>query len=201
MAKIKICGLVRTVDAEAANRAMPDYVGFVFAKSRRQVLPVQAAQMRVILSPKIRAVGVFVNEDPERIREIVRYCALDLVQLHGQESPEEVERVRDLCGVGVIKAEHAEEAARWDRSQADFLLLDQGAGGTGQSFDWGNIPDLRKPYFLAGGIGLHNLSEALATGAYGVDVSSGAETEGKKDGDKMRRLVERVRKRSENGDE
>ena len=193
MAKIKICGLVRTVDAEAANRAMPDYVGFVFAKSRRQVLPVQAAQMRVILSPKIRAVGVF--------REIVRYCALDLVQLHGQESPEEVERVRDLCGVGVIKAVHAEEAARWDRSQADFLLLDQGAGGTGQSFDWGNIPDLRKPYFLAGGIGLHNLSEALATGAYGVDVSSGAETEGKKDGDKMRRLVERVRKRSENGDE
>ena len=109
MAKVKICGLFRIADAMAANRAMPDYVGFVFAKSRRQVPPVQAAEMRTVLSPWIRTVGVFVNEEAETIREIAEYCQLDLIQLHGQESPETVRRVRDICGLGVIKAVHVEE--------------------------------------------------------------------------------------------
>lgn len=194
MSRVKICGLFRIQDAEYVNEARPDYAGFVFARSKRQVLPVQAAEIRCCLTPGIRTVGVFVNEPPEYIARISAYCQLDLIQLHGQETEEEIRRIHQMTGLGVIKAIHVEEAAMWDESEADYLLIDHGAGGTGENFDWTALPKLSKPFFLAGGIRLHNIAKAAGTGAFALDISSGAETDGMKDREKICRIVQEVRR-------
>lgn len=201
MCRIKICGLFRIKDAEYVNEAGPDYAGFVFARSARQVMPVQAAEIRCCLNPPIRAVGVFVNEEPQRIARIARYCQLDMIQLHGRETEEDVRRVHQLTGLNVIKAVRAEEAASWDESEAEYLLIDHGTGGTGKAFDWTTLPPLTKPFFLAGGIGLHNIEKAARTGAFALDISSGAETDGLKDRDKICRLVRITRQTGGKEDE
>ena len=157
-------------------------------------MPVQAAEIRCCLTPGIRTVGVFVNERPEHIARIARYCQLDLIQLHGQETEQEIRQIHQLTGLDVIKAVHVEDAAMWNASEADYLLIDHGAGGTGQAFDWTELPKLSKPFFLAGGIGLHNIAQAAGTGAFALDISSGAETDGIKDREKICRIVQEVRR-------
>lgn len=204
MTKIKICGLMRQEDIEAVNRFLPDYVGFVFAPSRRQVTPEQALALRRMLRREICPVGVFVNEREDTICRIVELGGIRMVQLHGQERPEQVRQLKKrLSMVGeaaVIKAIRMEPGHRldeWQQSEADYLLLDAGAGGTGTMFDHRLLKaagQIRKPWFLAGGMGPDNAAEAIRRySPFGIDVSSKVETDGKKDGRKIERMIRSTR--------
>jgi phosphoribosylanthranilate isomerase len=199
MAKIKICGLFREEDADLVNQAAPDYVGFVFAESRRRVSPGGAAKIRARLRDDIIPVGVFVNAPVETVAALYRDGVIALVQLHGTEDAAYIARLREYCGAPVIKALAIPEGGAGGLFHgppgADFVLLDHGAGGTGRAFDWA-VLDGRKPalpFFLAGGVDLRNIGEALGRRPYGVDVSSGAETGGVKDLEKILSLVQTVR--------
>lgn len=197
MAKVKICGLTRLEDIWAVNQSKPDYIGFVFAKkSRRYVTAQQAAKLREELSSEIKAVGVFVNETKEKIARLLMENIIDIAQLHGQEPEQDVCWIKKQTGKPVIKAVSVQtktDIRSWLNSCADYLLLDHGAGGTGQSFDWNLARECTKPFFLAGGIGMHNISEALKKGAYAIDLSGGVETNGQKDPEKIAEIVKIVR--------
>lgn len=195
MTKIKICGLFRAEDIAYVNAAQPDYIGFVFAKSRRQITGEAARVLREQLAPGITPVGVFVNAPQTEIVQLYREGIIGIAQLHGEESCAYVEGLKEK-GIPVIKAVRVESEAdilmHMD-SPADYLLLDNGAGGTGKAFDWRLLQTCTRPYFLAGGVNLDNISNALSFQPYCVDVSSGAETEGVKDGEKISLLVETVK--------
>ncbi|MDR3144649.1 MAG: phosphoribosylanthranilate isomerase [Treponema sp.] len=217
--KIKICGLFREEDIGYANEAMPDYAGFVFAESRRQVSPAKAAKLREGLAAGILPVGVFVNAPIAGIAALCRDGIIALVQLHGAEDPPYIAALRKRCAAPVIKAvtpRTRDDIAAWDRSGADFLLLDSGSGGTGTRFNWdllGRLPEadggpegldrsppvsifenLETPCFLAGGIDRYTIETATRFRPYGIDVSSGAETGGLKDREKMTELVWKLRR-------
>lgn len=196
--KVKICGLSRMEDIACVNEYLPDYAGFVFAKSRRQVTPGQAARLKEALDPRILAVGVFVNA---QIEEICRLCSqgiLDLVQLHGDEDGEYLERLSASIQAPVIRAVRVQSAGQVLKAQeqaCDYLLLDTFLpgqyGGGGHTFDLSLIPPLTKPWFLAGGLDAGNVAERVAQcQPFGVDVSSGVETQGKKDPEKIRKFIE-----------
>lgn len=197
--KIKLCGLTRPCDIEAVNELQPDYIGFVFAKkSRRYVSPEKAEELKVMLAPGIQAVGVFVNEEPEQIAALFEAGTIDVAQLHGQESETEIRRLRELTDHPLIQAfriDTEQDVERANASTADYVLLDSGAGGTGTVFDWDLLQAIRRPYFLAGGLDTENLGTVKAKlNPYGVDVSSGIETGGYKDKEKMTAFVAAARK-------
>lgn len=198
MTKIKLCGLSRLCDIEAANALTPAYVGFVFApKSKRYVTPEQAAVLKQRLAPAIQAVGVFVDETPERVAHLLNSGVIDLAQLHGGEDEAYIARLRGLTDKPIIQAVRvgtAQDIRVTESSTADHLLLDAGAG-TGRVFDWDLIRHIQRPYFLAGGLSPDNVETAIDTlHPYGVDVSSGIETNGLKDTAKMAAFVAAVRK-------
>lgn len=198
MTKIKLCGLTRPEDITAANALEPDFVGFVFApKSRRYVTGEQARALRSQLSPAIQAVGVFVDETPERVAALLEDGIIDLAQLHGREDEGYLERLRALTEKTIIQAfpiKTPNDLERAQSSSADYILLDSGAG-TGTTFDWGLLTSVRRPYFLAGGLGTDNVAQAIRTlHPWGVDVSSGIETGGVKDFHKMAAFAAAVRK-------
>ncbi|MDR2587666.1 MAG: phosphoribosylanthranilate isomerase [Coriobacteriales bacterium] len=206
--RIKICGLFRDEDVVAVNRALPDYVGFVFAPSTRQVTAETAQRLRAQLDERIIAVGVFVEEAPERIVEMYACGLFAAAQLHGTYQPEQIHALRELCGANltIIRAVALDEGVKVHipltpvpltpsiPDEVDFPLFDYRQPGSGRRFDWRLLAGIERPYFLAGGIGLGNLSEALALNPYCIDVSSGAETDGIKDSSKIKELVERVRR-------
>lgn len=197
MTKIKLCGLTRLSDIETANALRPDHIGMVFAPSRRQVSREHAAELRGALAPGITAVGVFVDAEPEIPADFSRAGIIDAIQLHGSEDDEYIARLRKLTDaviMQVFRIEDAQTIKRAIRSTADMILLDSGAG-TGAVFDWGLIGHIERPYFLAGGLTSGNVGEAVRSlMPYGVDVSSGIETNGVKDAVKMRSFVDAVRK-------
>ena len=198
MTKIKFCGLFRPCDIEAANELNPEYIGFVFApKSKRYVTPQKAAELKQLLAPEIQAVGVFVNESPEKVSALLNQGVIDLAQLHGAENDEYISQLRKRTDKPIIKAfciETERDMAEAERCSADFVLLDSGAG-TGSVFDWKLIKDLKRPYFLAGGLSPDNAAKAAAAlRPYAVDVSSGIETNGIKDKTKMAAFAAAVRK-------
>lgn len=198
MIKIKLCGLSRPCDIEAANELAPEYIGFVFApKSRRFVSPEKAGELRKLLDPSIRAVGVFVREEPEKVAELLNSGVIDLAQLHGGEDDAYIARLRQLTDKPLIRAFRVDGPADLEparRSTADYILLDNGAGGTGKAFDWSLLKGFDRPYFLAGGLGPDNAAEAAAAlRPYAMDVSSGIEKDGVKDRAKMAAFVEAVR--------
>ena len=197
--KIKLCGLTRPCDIEAVNELQPDYIGFVFAKkSRRYVSPEKAEELKAMLAPGIQAVGVFVNEEPEQIVSLLEAGTIDVAQLHGQEGEREIRRLRELTDHPLIQAfriDTEQAVERANASTADYVLLDSGAGGTGTVFDWDLLRAIRRPYFLAGGLDTENLGTVKAKlNPYGVDVSSGIETGGYKDKEKMTAFVAAARK-------
>ena len=199
MTKIKLCGLSSTCDIEAANLLKPEYIGFVFAsKSRRYVTPEKAAQLKAMLLPDIKAVGVFVDESPQTVAEFLQADIIDVAQLHGSETEAYIRYLRSLTSKPIIQAfciETEPDIQRAQSSSADFVLLDSGNGGTGAAFDWKLIHNINRPYFLAGGLGMANVGEAIQTlRPYAVDVSSGIETAGLKDKNKMAEFVAAVRK-------
>lgn len=196
--RIKLCGLTRPCDIEAANELKPDYIGFVFApKSRRYVTEAKAEALREQLDPKISAVGVFVNEHPENIAGMLNLGIIDIAQLHGSENEDYIKRLRSITDKPIIKAfridtEADVEAAK--KSSADCILLDSGSGGTGTVFDWTLVKRIKRPYFLAGGLNPENAADAVnELHPYGVDVSSGIETDGVKNRDKMKKFIYNVR--------
>lgn len=198
MTKLKLCGLARICDIEAANRLNPEYIGFVFAKkSRRYVDPAQARELRARLNKGISPVGVFVNESPEAIADLVRSGIIDVVQLHGSEDEDFLRKLRELVSCPIIKAfsvKTPQDVRIACESSADLILLDSGGGGTGTVFDWDLLEPIRRPWFLAGGLSPENAADAIRRLApYGVDVSSGIETDGVKDIQKMNDFVRAVR--------
>lgn len=198
MTRIKLCGLSRPQDVEAANRLCPQYIGFVFApKSKRYVSPQRARELKRLLTPGIQAVGVFVNEAPEHIAQLLAKGIIDAAQLHGGESPEYVASLRQLTQAPLFQAfsiAGPEDIQAAQESKADWVLLDSGPGGTGSAFDWALLEEIRRPYFLAGGLTPQNVAQAVASlHPYGVDVSSGIETLEKKDSEKMTAFVHAVR--------
>lgn len=198
MTKIKLCGLKRPQDIQAANELLPAYIGFVFApKSRRYVHPDRAEELRRMLNPGIIPVGVFVNETPETVAALLDRGIIDIAQLHGKEDAAYIRRLRQLTKKPLIQAFRVDtpaDVAAAQASTADYVLLDSGAGGTGTCFDWSLLQDIQRPYFLAGGLTPENVGGAVATlHPYAVDVSSGIETDGAKDKEKMTQFVRAVR--------
>ena len=196
MTKIKLCGLSRPRDILAANQLRPEYIGFVFApKSSRYISSGQARELKALLSPSNPGSGVFVNEGIDRVEELLNSGVIDLV--HGSEDADYIRQLRTRTGKPVIQAfriTSEEDVKRAEHSMADHILRDAGAG-TGTVFDWSMLQQLRRPYFLAGGLGLHNVEKAVEElHPYGVDVSSGIETDGGKDPEKMAAFVAAVRK-------
>ena len=198
MTKIKLCGLSRPCDIEAANQLKPDYIGFVFTpKSKRYVTYRKAAELKSRLSPEIKAVGVFVNECPQETVKLLKNGIIDMVQLHGGEAEDDIARLRRLTDRPIIKAfriETAYDIKAANQSTADYILLDSGAG-TGTVFDWSLVNSIGRPYFLAGGLDADNVADAVkALRPFAVDVSSGIETDGLKDKAKMAAFIAAVRK-------
>lgn len=198
MTRIKLCGLVCPEDILAANALLPEYVGFVFApKSRRYLTPQRAAVLRALLDPRIRAVGVFVDEEPRRVAELLNQGILDLAQLHGSEDEDYLRCLRQQTRGPLLQAFRVRsqaDVAAANRSTADGILLDSGAG-TGKVLDWKLLGGVTRPYFLAGGLSPCNVAEAIALlHPFAVDVSSGIETDGAKDKTKMAAFVAAVRK-------
>lgn len=195
--KIKICGLTRPEDIVCVNRLRPDYIGFVFwPGSRRYVSAEQAMRLKAALSPDIKAVGVFVDAPVEEITGLLREGVIDMAQLHGRESEEDVRRIREKTGKPVIRAVKVRcrrDVEAGQDSGADYLLFDSGMGG-GRTFDWSLLEGVRRPYFLAGGLGADNLEQVLAQiRPYGVDLSSSLETDGYKDPHKIYRVMKMIR--------
>lgn len=198
MTKIKLCGLTRMCDIETANALLPEYVGFVFVrKSNRFVSDEQAAALKQALLPEIQAVGVFVDEPAEQVAALLSAGVIDIAQLHGGEDEAYIGRLRSCTDKPIIKAFRVDGEAdlyRAQESPADYVLLDSGSGGTGTAFDRELLTKIRRPYFLAGGLTVSSVAEAVERWRpYAVDVSSGIETDGKKDPEKMRRFVDAVR--------
>ena len=198
MTVIKLCGLRRPLDIVAANGLKPEYIGFVFArKSKRYVEPEKAMELKQLLLPDIKAVGVFVNEELSVVADLLNKGVIDVAQLHGSESEEYVAELKKATGKPVIRAfkvATAEDVESAVKSAADYILLDAGAGD-GVTFDWSIVKDVKRPFFLAGGLNPANVADAVAAvHPYAVDVSSGIETDGFKDIDKMTAFVKAVRK-------
>lgn len=197
LSKIKICGLRRECDIEYANRLMPDYIGYVFwQRSRRYVTAEQAAGLTAKLDRDITPVGVFVDEEPQRVAQLVSGGAIRVIQLHGHEDEAYLERIRGMTDAPVIKAfkiRSRQDIELANSYPADFILLDNGCG-TGQTFDWQLILGMKRPFFLAGGLTIDNVSDAIEKyQPYAVDISSGVETDGYKDCGKMQQFVEKCR--------
>lgn len=196
--KIKLCGLSRPEDIETANELEPTYIGFVFApSSRRYVPPEAAAELKKMLFPTIQAVGVFVREEADTVAGLLNCGIIDAAQLHGGEDEAYVTRLRALTDKPILKAFRVEtesDLASAAETLADFPLLDSGTGGTGIPFDWRLLNRFRRPYFLAGGLTVENAARAVETlHPYAMDVSSGIETNGRKDPIKMREFVRAVK--------
>ena len=197
-AKIKICGLTRLEDIEAANALLPDYIGFVFwERSKRNLTKEQARDLKSSLDSRIKAVGVFVDAEIDFIADLVSCGIIDVAQLHGSEDEEYILQLRErLGGAEIIKAFNINKIESFDeaeKSSADHIMIDSGKG-SGITFDWSKLERLKRPYFLAGGLSTENISEVLENiKPFAVDVSSGVETDGLKDRAKMKRFVESVR--------
>lgn len=195
--QIKICGLFRPQDVDYVNEALPDYAGFVFwKKSRRLVTKDQARSMRERLDKRIHTVGVFVDEDPKMICELLHEGILDIAQLHGKETEEVVRSIKNKTGKPVWKAaivRSAEDVEVWQDSLADCLLFDGGMG-SGEAFQWEFLSGINRPFFLAGGMDRERILEAKSLpGLVGIDISSGVETDGIKDREKILQIVRCVR--------
>ena len=192
MTKVKICGLSTKEAVKTAVSAGADYIGFVFAPSKRQVTVEQATELAKFIPSHIQKVGVFVSPSRAELLEAVDKVGLDFVQVHGQV----VDKLFENLPCGSIQAVQVDERGHVLNSQADYLLFDAPVAGSGQTFDWGRLDttELAQPFFIAGGLNEDNVARAIQHfSPFAVDVSSGVETDGQKDHEKIRRFIERVK--------
>lgn len=196
MTKIKLCGIKSEDDIKVINEVLPDYIGFVFAeKSKRYISFDTSKVLKSRLDNRVKAVGVFVNEDIENIAYLVKNKIIDIVQLHGNENESYINTLKKKINVPIIYAYQIKSKAdiKSVKNDTDFILLDAGAG-CGETFDEALLEGFDSEYFLAGGLSIDNIKEKIIKlYPFGVDVSSGIETEGKKDAAKIRKFVSLVR--------
>ena len=198
MPKIKICGIRRFEDIEIVNKYLPDYIGFVFAKSKRQITYDEATLLKKNLNKNIESVGVFVNADKKEVLNLFNNNIINIAQLHGSESEDYISDLKDMSHnkLKIIKAIEISENIdlnEYNNSNADFLLLDSGKG-SGKTFDWDLIEtELKKDFFIAGGLNKSNICEAIEKfNPYGVDLSSSVESNGFKDEKKICEIMELI---------
>jgi len=192
LTKVKICGLSTKEAVETAVSAGADYIGFVFAPSKRQVTVEQAIELAKFIPANVKKVGVFVSPNRTELLEAIEKVGLDLVQVHGQV----VDKLFENLPCGSIQVVQVDEGGHVPNSQADYLLFDAPVAGSGQTFDWGKLDTtgLAQPFFIAGGLNEDNVARAIQHfSPFAVDVSSGVETDGQKDHEKIRRFIERVK--------
>ncbi|MDR0992412.1 MAG: phosphoribosylanthranilate isomerase [Ruminococcus sp.] len=188
--RIKICGLFRDEDIDTVNRFLPDFAGFVFAESRRKVTPEKAKRLIAKMSGKITPVGVFVDETADNILKITEQTGIKIIQLHGNENEDFIKTLKNKTDLPIIKA--IKPGGKIPEN-ADFLLFDSEIPGSGKTFDRSLLPKTKKPWFLAGGINIGNIKEAISLAPYGIDISSGVETNGVKDPAKIKEITEAVK--------
>ena len=207
MVKIKICGMRRSEDIEMANRYKPDYIGFVFADSPRKVSYDQAKELSELLSDEIVPVGVFVNEHMKLIVDLFKDGIIEMAQLHGDEDEKYIRNLKDKSieetgkQIPVINAieikdgaDYNDELLKWRDSASDYFILDSGKG-SGKTFDWSLIDKesefFKNSIFLAGGLNSENLALAMEEfNPFAVDLSSSVETDGFKDEEKIKEIIE-----------
>ena len=199
MTRIKICGLTRPEDVRYVNTAKPDWCGFIlnFPSSRRNVTPEQARALRAGLDPDIRPVGVFVDRPVEEVAALLNSGVISVAQLHGREDNAYISVLRTLAPGCVVwrafQLRSQADLAAADASGADLVLLDNGRG-TGQTFDWSLAGSVQRPFLLAGGLTPESIPRAVAAlRPYGLDLSSGVETDGVKDPAKIQAAVPAAR--------
>lgn len=203
MTKIKICGLRRMEDIEYVNEFSPDYIGFIFADSKRYVEPSCVKRLIEKLSPEIKTVGVFVNEDINKISEISSMLNLDVIQLHGDENNDYIlklrnEKLREIWKAVSVK--NSDDLEKMSKIKADRILLDTykkgERGGSGESFNWDILENVNcEDIILAGGLNCGNIRNAIQeVRPYMVDVSSGTESDGFKDREKIKKCIEAARR-------
>ena len=207
MVKLKICGMRRSEDIEMANRYKPDYIGFVFADSPRKVSYDQAKELSELLSDEIVPVGVFVNEHMKLIVDLFKDGIIEMAQLHGDEDEKYIRNLKDKSieetgkQIPVINAieikegaDYDDELLKWRDSASDYFILDSGKG-SGKTFDWSLIDKesefFENSIFLAGGLNSENLALAIEEfNPFAVDLSSSVETDGFKDEEKIKEIIE-----------
>ena len=196
MVKIKICGLKRLEDIEIVNKYRPDFIGFVFAESPRKVNHELAEQLKDNLNSDIKAVGVFVDNPQEEIIELFNRGIIDMAQLHGSEDEEYIQSLKDKTNnklkiINAIEIKDETDISQYDKSQADYLLFDSGKG-SGKTFNWDLIKNnIKKPFFLAGGINSENISQAIDKfKPFAIDLSSSVEVNGFKNESKIKEIME-----------
>lgn len=190
MARIKICGLRRSEDIDYVNELKPDYIGFILSAGfRRSISLDDALALKQRLDKDIKAVGVFVNENEEYINKAIDMGIVDIAQLHGDESPELCKKIN----APVIKYFNPNSFDKVQDYDVEYYLFDSGTG-TGKVFDWLELPKTDKPFFLAGGINKENISQAISDiNPFCIDLSSAVETNGFKDYNKIKEIMERLR--------
>ena len=192
MTKVKICGLSTPEAVATAVEAGADYIGFVIAKSKRQVSLEQAHELAKGVIGQTKIVGVFVSPSLEELEKAIGQVPLDIVQIHGTFDESLIPKI----SVPVIRAIQISDSDSQVKSQADYLLFDAPIAGSGHTFDWQLLADkqIEQDYFIAGGLTVDNVAEAKETfHSYALDVSSGVETDGHKDLDKIKAFIERVK--------
>ena len=199
MPKIKICGIKRLEDIGIVNKYKPDYIGFVFAESKRKVTHDLAYRLKQDLDADIIAVGVFVDSPVEEIVELFEGGIIEMAQLHGSESEQYIQNLKqktddELKIINAIEISKETDLSKFDNSQSDYLLFDSGKG-SGKTFDWNLIKkDIKKEFFLAGGLSSSNVMEAIEQfNPYAIDLSSSLETDGVKDENKIKEIMELIR--------
>ena len=189
MTKVKICGLSTVEAVETAVLAGADYIGFVFAESKRQISLEQAQELAKRVTGKTKIVGVFVSPSLEDLEQAIGQVPLDMVQIHGPFD----EALIPMISVPVIRAIQLSDQEAQVTSQADYLLFDAPVAGSGQTFDWDLLKDqkIQQDFFIAGGLTVDNVRQARETfQPYALDVSSGVETDGHKDIEKIKAFIE-----------
>ena len=192
MTKVKICGLSTKEAVRTAVSAGADYIGFVFAPSKRQVTLEQATELAKLIPSHIQKVGVFVSPSQSELLEAIDKVGVNMVQIHGQVADD----LFDDLPCASIQAVQVDGDGHVPNFQTDYLLFDAPVAGSGQTFDWGQLDtaELAQPFFIAGGLNEDNVAKAIQHFTpYAVDVSSGVETDGQKDQEKIRRFIERVK--------
>lgn len=197
MAKIKICGIMRTADVEVVNQYLPDYCGFVLSRPFKRYISKDAARhFKDMLDERIKAVGVFVDTPPDEAAGFAEEGIIEEIQLHGHEDDRYILNLKKLTDVPVTKAftiRSENDLKRAAESKADYVLLDNGTG-TGESFDWTLIRDIGRDFGIAGGLNPDNVAEVIKKfNPYLVDVSTGVETEGVKDALKVKKFIDNAR--------
>ena len=189
MTKVKICGLSTVEAVETAVLAGADYIGFVFAESKRQVSQEQAHELAKLVTGKTKIVGVFVSPSLEELEQAIGQVPLDIVQIHGMLDEALIPKI----SVPVIRAIQLSDQEAKVTSPADFLLFDAPVAGSGRTFDWDLLKDqkIQQDFFIAGGLTVDNVRQARETfQPYALDVSSGVETDGRKDIEKIKAFIE-----------